>query len=149
MAGPLANFQPTPKQGRRLRKLKGNFTAVCHARLNRNNNAQFRLIVSLVRYYQSLAGSDTAGHRNQSAVSIDQDRVGFFVKWIAPPACGRRRTPEHGRRHAASRGDQRKGSWRYCCPCAWRGTILPAAGSRRFYAQTSFCDAMAGRSCQE
>ena len=79
----MPNFQPTPKQGRRLRKLKGNFTAVRHARLNRDNNAQFRLVVSLIRDHQSLAGPDTAGHRNQPAVSIDQDRIGFLVEWIA------------------------------------------------------------------
>ena len=83
MAATLANFQLTPDLRHRCGKFKGNVTAVCRACPNRYDDTLFRLVVSLVRHHQSLSGSDTTRHRNQSAVSIDQDREGFFVEWIA------------------------------------------------------------------
>jgi hypothetical protein len=79
----LANFQPTPELRHRRRKFKGDVIGVSQTSRNGHNGALFRLIVSLVRHRQSLAGLDSTRHRNQSPRSIDRNRASFFVERIA------------------------------------------------------------------
>lgn len=79
----LANFQFTPELRHRRRKFKGDLVGVSRTSRNGYNDALFRLIVSLVRHRQSLAGLDSTRHGNQSAGSIDRNRASFFVEWIA------------------------------------------------------------------
>src|SRR5215469_10278287 len=78
----LANLQPVPELRHRGGEFKRNMTT---RRLRRNgyDYALLRLIVSLVRYHYSLAGSDTTRHQDQSAGSIDGDCKGLLVKRIA------------------------------------------------------------------
>ena len=56
-------------------------TAMLKFRPNGYDNALLRLIVSFVRYHEPLAGLHTTGRRNQSAGPVDDDRVGFLIKW--------------------------------------------------------------------
>ena len=78
----LANFHPVPELRHRGEEFKRNITA---RRLRRNgyNHALLRLIVCLVRYHDSLAGSQTAVHQHQSASSIDGDCKSLLAKRIA------------------------------------------------------------------
>jgi len=78
----FADFHPVPELRHRGEEFKGNKTA---RRLRRNgyDDALLRLIVCLVRYHDSLAGSETTGHQDQSASSIDGDCKGLLVKRIA------------------------------------------------------------------
>ena len=78
----LANFQPVPELRHRGGEFKRNITA-CRLRHNGYDDALLRLIVSLVRYHDSLAGFDTTRHPDQSASFIDGDCEGLLVKRIA------------------------------------------------------------------
>ncbi len=73
-------------------------------RHNGDDDALFRLVVSLVRYQYPLAGLDTTCHQDQSASSIDGDCIGLLVERIATYAVdGQREMDVNPTRHAAIR----------------------------------------------
>lgn len=56
-------------------------TAMSKFRPDGYDNALLCLVVSFVRYHEPLPGLHTAGRRNQSTSAVDDDRVGFLIKW--------------------------------------------------------------------